>query len=85
MSALKRLEVKGYVKRDNSGYRILFSANVSESQYLVSVLSNIHDVHSVLGRKPSKIIESLYERNILSIEDIRQIRSCLDNIINNAK
>lgn len=83
MSALKRLETKEYIKRDDTGYRIMYSANISESEYLVKVLSNMHDVHKIHGTKPIEIIRGLCDINILSMEDIIEIRSQIDSIIAN--
>lgn len=85
MGALKRLESKGYIKRDGSGYRIMYSSNISESQYLAKVFANMHDVHNILHIKPGEIIESLYENNILSIEHIKEILMCMENIMKNSK
>lgn len=85
MGALKRLELKGYIKRDVSGYRIMYSASISESQYLVKVFSNMCEVHNILKIKPEEVVSCLYENNILSIEQSKKIHFCLESITDNSK
>lgn len=70
---LSRLENKGFVKADRSGYYHLFSAAVEESEYLAGESSRIvkktgSSVHSLLA----SLIEAdeLTEEDIISISDM---------------
>ncbi len=70
---LSRLENKGFVKADRSGYYHLFSAAVEESEYLAGASSRIakkagSSVHSLLA----SLIEAdeLTEEDIISISDM---------------
>ncbi len=72
---LSRLETKGFVRVDRSGYFHLFSAAVDESEYLAGESSRIvkktgSSVHSLLA--------SLIEADELSDEDIISISDMLN-------
>lgn len=72
---LSRLENKGFVKADRSGYFHLFSAAVGESEYLAGASTRIikksgSTVHSLLA--------SLIEADELTDEDIISISDMLN-------
>lgn len=78
ISALAKLEKKGYLECDKTTRRNLYTAKISEIDYLSDVFINIRDVHEL---KPRDIIEKLYNEKNLSEADLMDIRTFIDTII----
>ncbi|MBR5514641.1 MAG: BlaI/MecI/CopY family transcriptional regulator [Clostridia bacterium] len=72
---LSRLETKGFVKADRSGYYHYFSAAIAENEYLCNESSRIVEK---VGASMHSMLASLIEADELSDEDIIAISDMLN-------
>jgi BlaI family penicillinase repressor len=77
-SLLERLEGKGYVECDRSGFAHRFSAKVSREAYVGQQLNQLADSH--FGGALAPMLMTLVDRISLSRKDREVIRKIIDGI-----
>ena len=75
---LQRLEEKGFVQRHTEGSVLTFTALISKSEYASSQLESLAD--KLTGGSLAPLITHFVEEKKISKDEIRRLRSLLDNL-----
>ncbi len=78
MTSLQRLAVKGFVYCDRTTRTNFYTALISEDEYKTN--ESVSFLERLFGNSIQKLVAGLYGNNILSQEDIKELRNYLDEL-----
>ncbi len=78
MTALSRLEDKGYVKCSREGGMNLYSAVVAENDYKAGASESF--LKKLYNNSARSLVATLYDNHMLSSGDIKELREYLDRM-----